>query len=82
MLTPPLRRLLTAIEQTPRPTYRALQKAAGISSTSVVKYQLEQLAALGHIVLDERSGRIVVDNGAEFARAWDAACRLTGNEEA
>jgi len=64
---------------------RELQKAAGYSSTSVVKYNLNLLAERGEIVMLKASkadSTRRVYTGHEFSRAWDAACQLAGNPDA
>ena len=60
-------------------TLRAIMARAGVSSTSVVKYNLELLAQRGMVALDV-SGAVY--DGADFCAAWDAAARLAGNVEA
>lgn len=62
---------------------RGLQAAAGYSSTSVTKYNVERLAERGELVLLAAAGGTQkVYTGREFARAWDAAARLAGNPDA
>ncbi len=61
---------------------RSLQAAAGYSSTSVVKYQLKLLFERGHIVLLSHRTQTRVYTGVDYARGWDAACKLQGNPDA
>lgn len=80
-LTQQQRNLMAALRAGHRTT-RALMEAAGVSSTSVVKAELERLAAAGLIVLEQTTRGAQVYDGRDYASAWDAACRLSGNPEA
>ena len=61
---------------------RDLQAAANYSSISVVRYNLQLLAARGDIILLKSGQQQVVYTGRDYARAWDAAARLAGNPDA
>ena len=61
---------------------RGLQEAAGYSSTSVVKSQLKILEEKGEVVLLRHGNQEKVYTGREFARAWDMACKASGNPDA
>lgn len=63
-------------------TNRAIMQHAGISSTSVVAANLQALEADGHIVMERTAAGVRPYAGADFARAWDSACRLAGNPKA
>jgi ribosomal protein S5 len=80
-LTDRQKAILKAIEAG-HTTMRAIAKAAGISSTSVVASNLERLANGGHIVLRHGPCGTTVAAGRDFAAAWDACARLAGNPDA
>ena len=74
--------ILAAIEAG-HTTTRAIAQAAGLVSNSDITRQLQQLAALGHVVLRETPRGLTVDtSGASYCAGWDSACRLMGNREA
>jgi hypothetical protein len=80
-LTAPQQELIAAINRGVG-DLRSLQRAAGYSSTSVVKYNLELLARRGDVVLLSHGTQQRVYTGREFARAWDMACKASGNPDA
>lgn len=81
-LTSTQERILAAIEQGHH-TYRALVEATGISSTSVVAYNVRRLAERGILVLEERGGKTLqIYDARDFCAAWDAAAALAGNPAA
>lgn len=80
-LTERQKAILAAIENG-HTTMRAIRDAAGVSSTSVVKSNLEQLAAGGHLVLRQTRRGLSIATGRDWCQAWDAAARLAGNPDA
>lgn len=80
-LTPNQRAILEAVERG-HTDLRDICEHTGISSTSVVSYNLKQLAAKGHIVLEGESKRTRIADGRDFCAGWDAAARLAGNPDA
>lgn len=77
------RKMIQAIDAG-QTTIRELMDVAGINSTSVVKHNLEQMAARGEIALETlpNSGSQRPFSGRDFCAAWDSAARLAGNPEA
>jgi hypothetical protein len=61
---------------------RCIATAADISSTSVVRYNLLKMAEGDHILLRHTKRGLAIATGRDFCLAWDAACRLAGNDEA
>jgi predicted ArsR family transcriptional regulator len=80
-MTPRQTRILQAIEAG-HVTTRAIATAAGVSSTSVVKHNLEVLEAAGHLVMERTAAGERPYSGRDYARGWDAAARLLGNPDA
>lgn len=80
-LTDRQQRILAAIEQG-HTELRAIARVANISSTSVVKNNLERLAAGGHLVLRSTRRGTAIYTGRDYASGWDAAARLAGNPDA
>lgn len=80
-MTPRQSRIMQAIEAG-HTTVRAIAKAAGISSTSVVAANLQALEADGHVVFERTAKGEQVYTGRDYASAWDSACRLSGNPDA
>lgn len=74
-------RILAAIEAG-HVTIRAIQAAAGCSSTSVVKANLNQLAAKDHLIIERTAAGERVYSGRDYAAAWDTSARLAGNPDA
>lgn len=88
MLTDTQRRILNVLEQDERASVREIQAACGISSTSVVNYNLRRLAEAGKIILppsgQARNIRVSREDTElrAYAEAWDYAAYLMGNSEA
>lgn len=81
-LTPHQQSILTAVN-TGHATIRTIMDVTGISSTSVVAYNLRRLAELGLCVLEDRGGsQLKIYDGRDYASAWDAAAALAGNPDA
>jgi hypothetical protein len=80
-LTDRQRRILAAIEKG-HTGLRAICNAANVSSTSVVKNNLERLAADGHLILRRTTRGAAIYTGRDYAAGWNAAARLAGNDEA
>jgi hypothetical protein len=80
-LTERQQRILAAIEAG-HTTMRRIADAADISSTSVVRYNLLKLAEGDHILLRNTRRGLAIATGSDFCTAWDAVCRLAGNDEA
>jgi hypothetical protein len=80
-LTDNQKAILAAIEAG-HTTMRAIAKAGGLSSPSVVKSNLERLAEGGHVLLRRTSYGMQIATGRDFRTGWDAAARLAGNSDA
>ncbi len=80
-LTHNQRAILEAIEKG-HITIRAIAEHTGIGSTATVHTNLRKLAAGGHLVLHKNGQHTEVDAGADYARGWDTAARLSGNPDA
>lgn len=81
-LTPHQQSILTALGAG-HATIRTIMDVTGISSTSVVAYNLRRLAELGLCVLEDRGGnQLKIYDGRDYALAWDLAARLAGNLDA
>lgn len=82
-LNPRQRALITAIDSGVT-ALRELMTATGYTSTSVVKYNLELLAELGHVTLVPvaNGDTLHAYSGVDFCEAWDVAARMGGNADA
>jgi len=80
-MTPRQARILQAIADG-HTTTRAIAAAAGISSTSVVARNLQELEANGHLVMERTAKGEQPYSGHDYARGWDTAARLAGNPNA
>jgi len=80
-MTPRQARILQAIADG-NVTTRAIMRAAGISSTSVVAANLQALESAGHLIMERTTAGERPYSGRDYARGWDAAARMAGNEDA